>query len=194
LPRNGLGTHPGAARQISSTDQSPETRLSSLGRIVGFRTDDAFWASGRSSQSRLNNPLFRRKRSIQEVRSVENASTWRRWRQHHPHWYICCPYSYRPRGNGCGQGSCCQDNSSRLSCSRATDHRLEDSDDRGLLHCTGSTRNCADWLAHCSETRALRCRFGSWGFTCKDVANLFEPLNLGIDLLQYFWNWHDYLV
>jgi hypothetical protein len=26
-----------------------------------YRTDDAFWASGRSSQSHLNTPLFRRK-------------------------------------------------------------------------------------------------------------------------------------
>ena len=72
----------------------------------------------------LNNPLFRRNQSAQEVRSVENASTWRRRRQHHPHWHICCPHSNRPHGNGCGQGSCCRDDSSRLSSSRATDHRL----------------------------------------------------------------------
>jgi hypothetical protein len=131
-------------------------------------------------------PLFRCDGLVQEVRSVENAPTWRRRRQHHPHWHICCPHSNRPHGNGCGQGSCCRDDSSRLSCSRTSDHRLQDSDDSGLLYCTGSTLNFADWLAHCCETRALRCRFGSWGFTCEDVANLFEPSNLGIDLLQYF--------
>jgi hypothetical protein len=86
------------------------------------RTDDAFWASGRSSQSRLNTPLFRRKQLVQEVRSIENASTWRRRRQHDPRWHICCPHSNRPHRNCCGQGSCCRDDSSRPSRSRATDH------------------------------------------------------------------------
>jgi hypothetical protein len=32
------------------------------------------------------------------------------------------------------------------------------------------------------------------GFTREDLASLFEPSNLGIDLLQYFWNWHDHLL
>ena len=68
-------------------------------------------------------PLFRSDESVQEVRSVENASTWRKRVQYHPHWHICCPHSNRPHGNSCSQGSCCRDDSSRLSCSRATDHR-----------------------------------------------------------------------
>jgi len=140
-------------------------------------------------------PLFRRDQSIQEVRSVENVPTWRRREQQYPHWHICCPHSNRPHGNGCGQGSCCRDDSSRLRCSLATDHRLQDSDDGGLLYDTEWTRGkFADWLAHCSGTRALRRRFGNWGFTCEDVTNLFESRYLGIYLLQYFWNWHDYLV
>jgi hypothetical protein len=75
-------------------------------------------------RSLLNNPLLRRKQSAQEVRSVENAPTWRQWREQHPQWHICCPHSNRPHGNGCGQGSCCRDDSSRLSCSRATDDRF----------------------------------------------------------------------
>jgi hypothetical protein len=64
----------------------------------------------------------------------------------------------------------------------------------GLLYCARSTRNFADWLAHGCETRALRCRFGSWRITREDVTNLLEPSDLGIDLLQYFRNWHDQLV
>jgi hypothetical protein len=130
--------------------------------------------------------------SVQEIRSVENAPTWSWWRQRHPHWYICCPYSNGPLGNGCGQRGCCRDESSRLSCSRATNHRLQDSDDRGLLYCTGSTLSSADPLARCYGRRALRFRFGIWGFTREDVTNLFEPSDLGIYLLQYFWNPHDY--
>ena len=66
------------------------------------------------------------------------------------------PAQQSARRNGCGQGSCCPDDSPRLSCSRATDDRLQDSDGRDVLYYTGSTRNFADWLAHCCETRALR--------------------------------------
>ena len=69
-------------------------------------------------------PPFRCDELVQEVRSVENAPTWRRLSHHHPHRHICRPYSNRPHGNGCGQGSCCRDGSFGLSCSLATDHRL----------------------------------------------------------------------
>jgi hypothetical protein len=139
-------------------------------------------------------PLFRCDELFQEVRSVENAPTWRRWWQQHPHWYICCPHSNRPFGNGCGQRGWFRDDSSRLSCSRATDHRLKDSDHRGLLCCPTSTLSFADPPARFRGKRALRFKLGSWDFTSEDVTNLFEPSNLGINLLQYFWNRHDHLV
>jgi hypothetical protein len=139
-------------------------------------------------------PLFRCDELVQEVRSVENAPTWRSRRQHHPHWHICCPYSNRPRGNGCGQGSCCRDDSSGLSCSLATDYRRQDSDHRGLRRWPTSTLSFADPLARFFGKRGPRSKFGSWGFTCEDVTNLFEPRYLGIDLLQYFWNLHAHQV
>jgi hypothetical protein len=44
----------------------------------------------------------------------------------------------------------------------------------------------ADPLARFRGKRALRFKFGSRRFTREDVTNLFEPGNLGIDLLQYF--------
>ena len=49
------------------------------------------------------------------------------------------------------------------------------------------------WRASAESVR-FAVKFGSWGFTSEDVTNLFEPRYLGIDLLQYFWNRHDYLV
>lgn len=84
----------------------------------------------------------REPRDVEEAKGVSPASAHLR------------PYSNWSLGNRSGQGSYFWHENSRPGCSLAMDHRLQDSDDKDLLCCIGSTRNFADWLAHCSETSA----------------------------------------